>query len=275
MARPASRESRLAEYALSLFLALPLVGVLFMVRFGPAAEPGMPALMDYWLPLSAAILALSFFAYRFVFSIKLRLPFFIALVSTELVLIVASIIAGAFIHRDFFTAAFQYLLGALIAVLYKAAANPSPETKKGLQRSLGLAGFVVAAFYVEWIMLMGYAISTRAEPRPIESIVYNIYNLAQVLLLFLSSRGAQRRSFHTVLVGKDELAIDGRDIIPVLGQKKAAIFSGLALAPGRRLRCPEVQALFRDEAEESASRCAALQREHDKGGPLRQVQEYL
>jgi hypothetical protein len=257
MTAPASRESKLAEYMLSLFLSLPLVGVMLVVRFGPAAEPGLPALIDYWLPLSAAILVPSLLIFRLVLSTRLRLRFTSLLVAAEILFVVASIAAGALVHRDFFTAAFQYLLGASIIVLYKINAYPSPELKKGLQRSIGRAGVVVAVFYVEWIMLMGYAISTRAEPRPIESIIYNLYNLAQVLILLLSSLSAQRKSFHTVLVGKDELAVDGRDIVPVLGQKKAAIFRALALAPDRRLRCPEVQALFRGEGDEAGSRCAA------------------
>jgi hypothetical protein len=257
MRNKASREERLALNAISFFLGLPLGAVLLIVRYGPAAEPELPQWLSFELPLSLVFMILCFLAYRLVFMAEGVFRFVVALVVTECLFVIASIVFGVLIHRDFFTAAFQYILGALVAVLCRVAHSPKSSLRKNVQRSLGRASLVVAVFYIEWIMLMGYAISTRAEPRPVESIIYNVYNLAQVLALFILSRMVERRSFQTVIVGKDELSVDGRDIVSVLGQKKATIFRGLASAADRRLRCPDVQRLFREDADEADSRCLA------------------
>jgi hypothetical protein len=248
-------ESRLIVAILSLFLAMPLGFILLAVRYGPAAEAeGPPLFGGYVLPLALASIILGAAAFRLVFAAFRMSLFFVALSSTIAGLVVASVALGSLAHRDFFTAAFQYLLGALIAVMYRLASRPrsSLNLSQASLRGLSRAGFVVSIFYVEWIMLMGYAISTRAEPRPVESILYNIYDLAQVLILYVTSRWVERNAFHTARMEGEALDVDGRDILPVLGQKKAAIFRGFALAPDRRLRCSDIQALFQDESGETA-----------------------
>jgi hypothetical protein len=256
-ARP---EIRLVADLLSLFLALPLGSVIVVVRYGPASESGAPFFGGYALPIALAALILGAAAYRLVFAVSRPSLFVVVLGATVAVLVLASMAMGVLVHRDFFTAAFQYSLGAFIAVMYSIAARPGPSLSRdqGLKRALSRAGFIVSFFYVEWIMLMGYAIVTRAEPRPIEAIVYNVYNLAQVLVLLLASRWVERTSFHTVTIEEEALDFDGRDIVPMLGQKKAALFRGFALAPDRRLRCFEIQAFFRGETEDAAAeRCVS------------------
>jgi hypothetical protein len=255
----ASFETRLVTDLLSLFLALPLGSVLIIIRYGPASASGAPIFGDYALPFALAVLVLGAVAYRLAFAVSRPMRFVAALWATVAALVLASMAMGILIHRDFFTAAFQYSLGAFIAVLYHVAARPSSsQDSKGFLRALSKAGLIVSFFYVEWIMLMGYAISTRAEPRPVESILYNVYNLAQVLILLLTSRWVERKTFHRVMVEGKRLEVDGRDLLSVLGQKKAEIFRGFVLAADRSLRCSEIQALFREEADEAADeRCAS------------------
>jgi len=252
-------ETRLVTDLLSLFLALPLGSVLLIIRYGPASEPGAPIFGDYALPLALAVLVLGAAAYRLAFAVSRPMRFVAVLWATVAALILASISMGVLVHRDFFTAAFQYALGAFVAALYYVATRPNPsQDSKGFLRALSKAGLIVSFFYVEWIILMGYAISTRAEPRPVESILYNVYNLVQVLILLLTSRWVERKTFHRVIVEGKRLDVDGRDLLSVLGQKKAEIFRSFALEAYRSLRCSEIQALFREEADEAADeRCAA------------------
>jgi hypothetical protein len=258
-------ESRLVADLLSLFLSLPLSATLVIIRYGPAPETPTPLLDGCVLPIAFALIALGAAAFHLVFASSRPALFVVSLCSTVVALVVASMLIGAFVHRDFFTAAFQYLIGALIAFMYRVATHLRHSLDQGLQRRLSRAGVVVSVFYVEWIMLMGYAITTRAEPRPIESIIYNVYNLAQVLILLLTSRWVERNTFHTVTVEGNTLDVDGRDLVSVLGQKKAKIFRGFALVSDRRLRCSEIQMLFREEADDTmVERCASCSEQTTK-----------
>jgi hypothetical protein len=267
LTRKARLETRLFAGLLSFLLALPLGAILLIIRFGPAIEPGGPILGALALPIGIGAVILASIAIRLVLTLRRQTFFIVALSFTFAALVAASVILGSLVHRDFFTAGFQYLLGALIAVMYRRSTRPrsSPGFNPASMRALGRAGLFASVFYVEWIMLMGYAIATRAEPRPIESLLYNVYNLAQVLALFVTSRWVERNALHTVRLEGGSLTIDGRDIVPVLGPKKAAIFDILARAPDRRLRCREIQELFRDEAEEGVPvRCRACTEETTK-----------
>lgn len=252
-------ESRLFAAFLSFFLALPLGSTLLIVRYGPSAGSGSTILGPFELPAALAAAIIGALAFRAALAVRGAMPFVFAQGAATLLLVGASIAAGVLVNRDFFTAAFQYLPCTLIAVQYRLATRP--RTSLGISpavlRGIGRAGVVVSVLYAEWLMLMGYAIVVRAEPRPIEAMLYNVYNLAQVLILFIASRWAERNAFHTVRIEGEAVEIDGRGIAGILGQKKAAIFRLLALAPERRLRCPEIQAFFREGAETAASgRCA-------------------
>jgi hypothetical protein len=267
LTRKAKLETRLFADLLSFLLALPLGAVLLTVRYGPAIEPGGPVLGDYALPIGIGAIILISIVIRLVLTVRRQTFFLVALSFTFAAIVAASVIMGSLVHRDFFTAGFQYLLGALIAVMYRRSIWPrsSPGFNQASMRALSKAGIFASIFYVEWIMLMGYAIATRAEPRPIESLLYNVYNLAQVIALFVTSRWVERNTFHTVRLEGESLTIDGRDIVPVLGPKKTAIFGILARAPDRRLRCREIQELFRDETDEGVpERCRACTEETTK-----------
>jgi hypothetical protein len=253
-------ESRLALDLLSVFLGMPIGSILLVIVYGPAIEPGL-TISGPFVPVPAVLaIFLGAAAFRLAFAARRRKGFVVALSIDITILIGASVALGIFLHRDFFTATFQYLLGGLIALMFRLSTRPreSLGAKSSSLKAISLAGVVVSAFYVEWIMIMGYAISTRAEPRPIESVLYNVYGLAQVIALFFASRWVERSTFHAVKVGREFLEVDGRDIVSVLGQKKAEIFRLFALSPGRSLSCSKIQELFvEDKPELPSGRCTA------------------
>ncbi|HOT62151.1 MAG TPA: hypothetical protein PLU93_04750 [Treponemataceae bacterium] len=232
---------------LAAFLALPLPLVALVIRYGPLAPPSLPAWFLEWPgTFAAAAFALSFVLF-FASLRRASLSGFLAfLIPVEGALIAGSVAAGLAVHRDFFTAAFQYALALPLPFLI----NARRAGRRGKPIiALSRAGYVLAAFYAQWIMMMGYAISTRAEPRPIESIVYNVYNLVLAIALFLASRALGLSGKHAVETGPDSLFVDGKDVTPAIGARKARILNAFATAPERTLRCPELQlALAGDEA---------------------------
>ena len=134
--------------------------------------------IDLYGPILLASIIFNYVMLRWILSSKAILPFLISLVLLESFMVMMSLYAGVNLHRDFFTASFQYILGVPALVLFYLQGKSAPQLNKSARRTMGQAGYILSAFYTEWIMLMGYAIATRAEPRPIESIFYNLFNLA-------------------------------------------------------------------------------------------------
>jgi hypothetical protein len=252
------RTRLMQNIGLSAFLSLPAGIVALMICIG--SSPVDHVLPDWYLrsglPL-ILIVSLSSFAAFFLFLTRKNLGASIASATlTGIVLAGLSIIAGLTIHRDFFTAAFQYILCIPAAIMFCIRRSTASSMTKASFRLLGNAGYILAGFYTEWLMLMGYAISTRAEPRVFESIVYNIYNLVLILVLFGASWQMKQRSFSRVEVGMQTLLVNGKDISGMVGPKKARLLHEFATAEDRRLRCPEIQAILRPGEPDSAADCA-------------------
>ncbi|HRZ64073.1 MAG TPA: hypothetical protein P5133_04030, partial [Spirochaetia bacterium] len=95
--------------------------------------------------------------------------------------------------------------------------------------------------FTAWIMLMGYAIATRAEPRPLESIAYNSYNALLDLALLAASRALVLRSYRTLsLRGDGAVLLDGAPIDFVLGAAGLRILRAFLSSPERRATCAEI-----------------------------------
>lgn len=243
---------------LSLFFALPFPVVALMVRYGPlSALTGNPGWFRVWFwPILAINVALGYGSFRLVLSRKRFTSFTVILTGTLLVNTAVSILMALAAHRDFFTATFQYILSIPAALLlYLQLDNPHNLRKETL-RTIGRIGYVLSVFYAEWIMLMGYAIATREEPRPIESIIYNIYNLTLVLILFALSRQIDIKSQTTVASAPGSLILNGRDISSMTGQKKMLLMNAFAMSQSRTLRCPEIQRLMAGPDDGETEGCA-------------------
>jgi hypothetical protein len=213
--------------------------------------------MDYYGPILLSVIILNYASLRWILSHKTIIRFLINLVIVETMMIVLSIYAGINVHRDFFTASFQYIICVPAIVLFYLQSRAAPQLNKTARRVMGQTGYILAVFYAEWIMLMGYAITTRAEPRPIESIFYNLFNLALVLILFFSSRQIKRSSFSIIEIDKNTMSINNRDISSIAGPKKTLLLYEFASAPERRLRCSDIQKIMRLETGETKTDCSA------------------
>lgn len=253
-----SKLTRTIRYFLSVFFSLPTLIVCAMVLYGPhrALDAETVRCRGIILIACLSLIPISFAAFTITLTRTEIRHFVIALILTGGGLVGITILAGIAIHRDFFTATFQCLLCLPAIFAFYLTAHRGKPLQKTALRSIGVAGYALSAFYAEWIMLMGYAIATRAEPRPIESIVYNVYNLALVLILLFSSREITRSTLTVVETGRDSLVVSGRDVSSMPGAKKLLLLHAFATAPDRRITCPELQRVLHPDLGEGEIDCA-------------------
>jgi hypothetical protein len=230
-------------FVLRAFCALPFPLVALVAGAGFSHVDAPTAEFLRAMPqLAIGGFIVSFFAYSLV--LRIANPFAFATVGS---LVVMALIAGAMhaglrYHRDFFSAAFTDLPVALCLLLGWARSRPAGTLKPQVLRAMGGAGYVIFGVFAVWILMMGYAISTRAEPRPIESIIYNCYNAALAFLLLLLSRGVVLKSKRTLVVSSTGINLDDAPIEDVLGTTEMAMLRAFIAAPGGRLSCADFQA---------------------------------
>lgn len=128
-----------------------------------------------------------------------------------------------------------------VILLYHLWTQSYSEMQKKNLLAASRAGFILSAFYAEWIMFMGYAIATRAEPRPIEAMIYNAFNLLLTLVLFVSANRIGQRTILSVHIGEGSMRIHSKDVTSVFGPKKMALLFEFVKAPERKLRCADIQ----------------------------------
>lgn len=272
------RYSATLTHILALFFSLPFGIVVLAIYFEPGQgnSAGLEIFQKWALYLLLPELLLSFFAYRSILEHKRFIPFSLMLLGTGLSLAGLSVICGIYIQRDFFTATFQYILCMPAIFLYHLWSTSSTDFQKSTLRLLSTAGYILAILYSQWIMLMGYAIATRAEPRPIQALVYNVYNLLLVWVMFLLSRRIRQKSGYTVTAGRAALLIDDKDISTILGPKKIFLFYLFASAPSRHLRCSEIQTCCEcDEKTAKATLCPRYRHTYNMILDMKKILEFL
>jgi hypothetical protein len=231
---------------LSLFIALPAPIVTAMVTFGPSSvDSAHPGWLDsFCIPFSLVILMISSAFFFFALTRKSFIYFLAIQISFTMIAVVASIFAALYIHRDFYTATFQYILLFPVSLIIYIAERKDKALPKTIFPVISTSGFALATIYAQWILMMGYAIATRAEPRPFESIAYNIYNLILAFLLLFAAQSIKRAGYCTMITSSDTLIVNSRDITTVAGPKKTLLINAFASAPNRSLRCSDLQKIL-------------------------------
>ncbi len=233
--------------SIALFLAAPLALVYFTVFI--LMSDGQPVPESLYRFNYGAVLLLiigigSIFYRAAIGAGSIRMFFWTA-VPTIIILTGGSVLSGTGLHRDFYSAAFQYLLSAPVVLLaYIVVGNRDKEQlSRGTLIALSRAGMVLSVLYAQWIIFMGYAVVVRLEPRPLQSMVYNLYNIALVLLLFLLSRVVGTKAYRTMVIAQQRVYADGKDLALLVGDQKAAAIAFFARAPNLTLRCTDLQVL--------------------------------
>lgn len=220
------------------FVPLPLVWLLVYVA--PFGSPGSLAVNAAGgVPLgAAAVLASALSAWAMDAQAKramiIRLSIFAA------VSLGAALTAGIAIHPDFFSIPFMVIVQALCVVLWKGELFYGPSAFSPGRTAFFRFGLAASVVLTAWIMLMGWALVSRSEPRWMESLLYNVYNalLAGVLyFLTIRSYGSSSRGLR---VGPSSFMVDGLDFGPVIGPV-ACQAAAMLIERADRISCEELR----------------------------------
>ena len=165
---------------------------------------------------------------------------------------VATVALAILVNRDYFTAFFSNIASWCVLFLYWIAGFPRNAIQPEIRRGIGTTFLVAFILFTIWIFLMGYAIATRQEPRPIESLTYNAYNSLAAFGILLLSRTLIIRSYRTLLISPEAIYIDNRAIDGISGTVGAKILRTLYSAPGRKCTCKELFTLTRGKRQRTA-----------------------
>lgn len=226
----------------SAFFSLPVAIVTAELLWGPlAATNNLPTwFTDHSWAFLAIVPIMDFLAFKRTMESADWPTFFGRFVALALFLAVVALALAENAHRDYFTAVFQFLMILPIVFLVRVWTAKEASLDRTTLGVLKRITIILAFFYTQWILMMGYAISTRSEPRPIESIAYNVYNLGLVLILLFSSAKLNLMGFRRVFTNPSSLRIDDRDLTTLAGERKVRLIHRFASMPGFCLTCAEI-----------------------------------
>jgi len=198
------------QIVIIMIFALAFPVITFVIYTNPSGMPPASPFSNKYIAL--ILILISFVIIGTIYYILLNISnskLFISTFSITFSIITAGTIYSSLVlHRDYFTHIFQIIIIYWLIYVYKSDLFISVHSKKKFYSSIfRIDTFIFAAFSV-WIIVMGYAIATRQEPRWAESIIYNAYNLILVILLGVSSLDLKLKRFRKIRIINKKLYID-------------------------------------------------------------------
>jgi len=204
--------------AVSAFFAIPALLIWSMVYFSPFDSP-YSASIGAFSSAPAALAAGTEFALIWIFlRQKYRRPALILLGAFIIVGVSSDIAMGFALHRDFFSAFFMRIIQAIIAGLYASAYLAPRRSGDGARRLLFSFALATSALWTLWLMLMGYALVVRSEPRWGEAISYNFYNSGLAAMLYALCFRLSLEPRRSLRAERERFLVDGIDFSSILGK---------------------------------------------------------
>ena len=185
-----------------------------------------------------------------------KLKFFIWFVIQLGVMILLSTIFGRYYHRDFHSYGTQIILLSFLLFILKLDDISIVRHRTALYKVLTLAVIAMFMLWAVWLMMMGYAIVTRAEPRWIESTGYNLINVLIGLTMLVVAGYVWNRTRKRLHFKGELLHLDERDISKMLSPQECSIINAFLSAPDNALTCKELYNELKDlDSEPACTKC--------------------
>ncbi len=205
-----SKTSVFSRLLVAFYFALSLPIITWMVHLNPSgAGPGTPFSTSGVL---AAVTTAAFLGlwglYSYLLFVKNKHLFVISFFFLFAVIAAGTVWMGFSLHRDYFSHIFQIILMFWLLFVLTIEHVDSHHTRKRFYSFLFLFNTIIFLVAMSWIILMGYAIATRQEPRWAESIVYNVYNAVLAFIAGVVSLRLQLERFRNIRMRGGVLYID-------------------------------------------------------------------
>ncbi len=193
-----------------------------LLNLSHTLAPGIMKNIDFALLfiLFPLLLAAGFFS---LLKIKKIVPFFIVLFLLSFLCGILVIYTASSYHRDYVTLFFQLALLLFAVVIIQFPDFIIYNNRIRIIKVLTQTAFLILTGCLCWIMLMGYSIATRAEPRWIESIVYNIVNVFILGFLAFSISRLQQQTFKILQVTSNACKLNERNLSLYLSEREIAL----------------------------------------------------
>lgn len=225
--------SALGRFLIAFFLSLPFPLTGLMSYMNPSGESAAPEPFPGILLLVLGWLICLVF-YDRLLAISKRSHFSILCAILAFALIPGAAGLAVIIHRDIFSSIFMLVLAALGAFLSNRGLVKT--LVQGPLKTFRFFTLAILIFVFVWVALQGYAIATRREPRWMECIAYNAYNLLLAFYLFMAANEVSMNPFRLLAVGAGGAAIDDRDISALFTERQLSIL-GLLIESGGKQDC--------------------------------------
>lgn len=171
--------NKIKLYSLILYLSLTYIMITVVSSFNISGNETEIATPVNALLVATATIVQAIFIF-FIYASKKKLYFFILLFTSAAVNVIFAVAFSLLINRDYFTIPFQIVIIHYIAFVSK---YQIVSLKSFYIKTAQIVSYIAISALLLWEIIVGYSIMTRTEPRWLESIFYNIYNLGLIVIL--------------------------------------------------------------------------------------------
>lgn len=236
-----------------VFFGFSIVLISYAVHLNPThVPPPSPfgsSSFFYLFTITAFFISSSLFILPLVWN---RKKYFLSIFSLSFVLQLSLLVLCAlFIHRDYFTMVFQlFLMYPLIFFFQYKIIFTGPQESVHVRRMYYLSVIFFVLWFV-WLLMMGYSIVTRQEPRWIESIIYNVYISVLLLMLFIHMLKLRSRMYRRVFISSGTIKIDDYDFTEFLGKVNLNIIRTFILYHNKNVTCSLLISCLNDRNQDN------------------------
>ena len=168
---------------------------------------------------------------------KQRKTFFLVFYLSFFLQLSLLVLCSIIIHRDFLAMVFQlFIMYPLILFSQNDIIFSGPQAVIQSRRMYNLSVIFFVLWSV-WLLMMGYALVTRQEPRWAESLMYNIYTLILILMTFIHLLKFRSRMYRRVYISSTTIRIDNHDFTEFLGKVNFNIIHTFILNYNKNVTC--------------------------------------
>ncbi|MBI9107527.1 MAG: hypothetical protein JEZ04_12345 [Spirochaetales bacterium] len=221
------------------------IEVMVLLNLSDTIPLGALNLLDWTCFIVSAVVAfiLPFFISRQAGKQRFFFSFFLSLVA----LLFLAGVFGRHYHRDFDSFGFQVVLLFYVLIVLKLDSLKIVKQKHAVYRSISIITIVVFILWTAWLMMMAYAIVTRAEPRWIESTAYNLLNILISFMMIASAVYIWEKVKRRLHFKQGKLYLDERDISSMLSLQECSFIRVFLSADTNTLNCNELYIQIKNE----------------------------